>query len=256
MTAPISPGSSGGPVLNKKGEVIGVSVAVHKDLDAQSINFAIPSKYLKKLLDQSKLAKPLTQGKQTISADTYFLWGNAKHKTGNYRGAIADYTAAIRLKPDYFLAYGNRGNAKARLEQYFDAITDYDMVIKLKPDSSKAYNGRGAAKANLGQHSAAISDYDIAIRLEPDDATAYYNRGLAKANLGQHSAAIADYDIVIRLNPDDAQAYFNRGREKYLQGHTQEAKQDFFKTLELAIKAGDTDLKTKVEKFFMLEPLE
>ena len=54
MTAPISPGSSGGPVLNKKGEVIGVSVAVHRALDAQNLNFAIPSKYLKKLLAQPK----------------------------------------------------------------------------------------------------------------------------------------------------------------------------------------------------------
>ncbi len=283
MTAPISPGSSGGPVLNRKGEIIGVSVAGHRDLDAQNINFAIPSNYLKKLLDQSKLAKPLTQGKQIISAETYFLWGNAKYKTGNYLGAIADYTVVIRLKPnyvsaynnrgmgksklgqhtaaisdfdtaialkpDFFEAYGNRGNAKARLEQYFDAITDYDMVVKLKPDSSKAYNGRGAAKAELGQHSDAISDYDIAIRLEPDDAIAYYNRGLAKANLGQHSDAIADYDIVIRLNPDDAQAYYNRGREKYLLDRTQGANQDLRTALQLAIKAGDTDLKTQVEDF-------
>ena len=62
MTAPISPGSSGGPMLNRKGEVIGVSVAVHRALDAQNLNFAIPSKYLKKLLEQSKLAKPLSQG--------------------------------------------------------------------------------------------------------------------------------------------------------------------------------------------------
>ena len=51
MTAPISPGSSGGPVLNSKGEVIGISVTVHQNLDAQNLNFAIPSNYLKKLLE-------------------------------------------------------------------------------------------------------------------------------------------------------------------------------------------------------------
>ena len=75
MTAPISPGSSGGPVINRKGEVIGISFAGHQALDAQNLNFAIPSKYLKALLEQSKPAKPLSQGKHSISAETYILWG-------------------------------------------------------------------------------------------------------------------------------------------------------------------------------------
>jgi len=67
ITAPISPGSSGGPVLNARGEVIGVSFATFKV--GQNLNFAIPSRYLKTLvanLESSALApqvKPLAQTK-------------------------------------------------------------------------------------------------------------------------------------------------------------------------------------------------
>ena len=48
ITAPISKGSSGGPVLNGQGEVIGV--AMGGDLDGQNLNFAIPVNFLKELL--------------------------------------------------------------------------------------------------------------------------------------------------------------------------------------------------------------
>jgi len=59
ITAPISPGSSGGPVLNAKGEVIGVSVATFRG--GQNLNFAIPAAYLKQLLTKSGAARPLAQ---------------------------------------------------------------------------------------------------------------------------------------------------------------------------------------------------
>ena len=56
ITAAISPGSSGGPVLSGKGKVIGVSVASFRG--GQNLNFAIPSNYLTELITQVGDAKP------------------------------------------------------------------------------------------------------------------------------------------------------------------------------------------------------
>ena len=49
-TAPISPGNSGGAVLNSRGEVIGVATLSYRADYAQNLNFAVPSNYLKALL--------------------------------------------------------------------------------------------------------------------------------------------------------------------------------------------------------------
>ena len=51
MTAPISPGNSGGPVLNSDGKVIGISFATI--VNGQNLNFAIPINQLKQLITES-----------------------------------------------------------------------------------------------------------------------------------------------------------------------------------------------------------
>lgn len=48
ITAPISPGSSGGPILNAKGEVLGL--AAFYAVDGQNLNFAVPVSYIQELL--------------------------------------------------------------------------------------------------------------------------------------------------------------------------------------------------------------
>lgn len=63
ITAPISPGSSGGPVLSARGEVIGVAVATFRG--GQNLNFAIPSNYLRALADRVSTATPLPQAKSS-----------------------------------------------------------------------------------------------------------------------------------------------------------------------------------------------
>ncbi len=50
ITAPISPGSSGSPVMNRRGEVLGVAVAVHRT--GQNLNFAVPIDEVRRLLDR------------------------------------------------------------------------------------------------------------------------------------------------------------------------------------------------------------
>lgn len=49
ITAPISPGNSGGPVLNETGHVIGVSTFTYRN--SQNLNFAMPIKYIKECND-------------------------------------------------------------------------------------------------------------------------------------------------------------------------------------------------------------
>jgi uncharacterized RDD family membrane protein YckC len=53
IDAPISPGSSGGPLLDRNLDVIGVNFAYFKE--GQNLNFAIPVNYIKALLRKSKV---------------------------------------------------------------------------------------------------------------------------------------------------------------------------------------------------------
>jgi S1-C subfamily serine protease len=51
ITAPISHGSSGGPVFNIYGEVIGISTSTLSS--GQSLNFAVPASAIDALLEQA-----------------------------------------------------------------------------------------------------------------------------------------------------------------------------------------------------------
>ena len=103
ITAPISPGSSGGPVLNNTGELIGIAVStVH---DGQNLNFAIPANYLMELLDHwSSSMLP-----QVSSDDTSTLLSHGS-KYYHGQGVTQNYGEAARL----FRLAADQGSADAQ----------------------------------------------------------------------------------------------------------------------------------------------
>lgn len=188
------------------------------------------------------LAQPNAPDQMVDSADIYFYRGNAySYKAGANRldRAIADYTKAIRLKPDDPAFYVNRGNVYDGKGQHDRAIADYNVAIRLQPDLAVTYYNRGIAYAEQGKYARAITDFTEAIRLKPDLAEAYYNRGFDYYEKGQYDRAIADCTEAIRLKPDDPIAYSNRGVAYAEQGEYDRAITDFTEAIRL--KPDDPD---------------
>ena len=84
------------------------------------------------------------------TAAEMFERGNSAYRKGNLDQAIADYTKAIELDPQYAKAYYNRGNAYSAKGNLDQAIADYTQVIGLEPQSVTAYYNRGLVYSRQG----------------------------------------------------------------------------------------------------------
>jgi len=163
----------------------------------------------------------------------YVERGIANRKSGRLRPAIEDYDQAIRLKPDYAIAFFDRGNVYRDLGQAQDAIRDYSEAIRLDPNRVEAYGNRGIRYLALGIFQLALEDFSKVIEMRSRERKAYVNRGLTFGEMGQPERAIEDYDRAILLSRFEADAFNNRAAAHFALGRYDRALEDYSTAIRL-----------------------
>ena len=166
------------------------------------------------------------------NADALVNRANAYFRQGELAKAVADFTAALLVRPDA-ATFRRRGQTRMRLAATDDAIADFTEALRLDARDIEALGNRGLTYVEKGEHHQAIADYAEAIRINPRDEAMLFNRANAYFFLRDYERAIADYSEVIRLNPRQAWAVGNRGKAHALRGDATRAIADFTRFIQL-----------------------
>ncbi len=248
MSAPISPGSSGSPVVNMEGKVVGV--ASFQFLQGQNLNFAVSGKSILELKtdtpgqslsewtfnqsnQKARMAEELCRKGFSFSIDgqdqkalQYFkkatendpnnttAWyglGYCYAGKKSHNDAIQAYKQAIRTNPTKEISYFHLGNYYHKIGRYAEAIETFNQVVSINPEFEAAYFNMGIIYTKVGRFEEGRKAFQNVVRINPQAKTAYYNMGVAYTKLGRYEQAAVAYKKAIDIQPTFTTALFNLG---------------------------------------------
>lgn len=207
LSAPISPGSSGSPVINMSGNVIGV--VSFQAVKGQNLNFAVSGKGILDL-KQNETLKTLSEWTYDINKRTPRLAEELCKKgfnfsiRGEFKDALDYYKEATEKSPDDTLAWYGLGSCYDGLDKPEEAIAAYKQAVEIDPKNADAHYNLGRYYRKLGRYEDAIEAYDQAIEADPDYAAAYFDLGMLYGKLEEFENGERSFNQVLRINPDHA----------------------------------------------------
>jgi Flp pilus assembly protein TadD len=161
--------------------------------------------------------------------------GHSSEAQGDPRMVLQEALARhnIEKNPGDFEAHYNLGamlQAKGNVDA---AIAEYEAAVHLKPDDAVANNALGAALTAAGRPEQAVAFLQTALKARPDDFNAHYNLGIALASVNDFAGAEAQFRRAAELHPGDANAEANLGAALAELGHFAEAQSHFERALEI-----------------------
>ncbi len=229
ITAPISPGSSGSPVVNMFGQVIGV--ATLQAAEGQSLNFAVPSERITQLkigeLQTFATLNSETQKNKRSSAERLYSQGLGLLSRDNFAGAAVYFDKAAETDPNYAEAFYQAGFCYGMLGKHAEALRASKQAAKLRPNWSQTYINIGASSFALGQFKEAAEAYRTAAKLDESNADTQYALGLSFGKLNRTDEEILAYKRAVALKPDLANAIEKLGLAYFKQKRFADAIQSF-----------------------------
>lgn len=146
--------------------------------------------------------------------------GMSEFVSSNYDRAIALFTEALAIDPEFTLGHTSRGAAYLQQGLPEQAITDFNHAIAADNNYPKAFHLRGLARERIGDHVAAMEDFDRAIALDPAYGAAYFSRANLHVNSGNPELAAEDMEMVAHLTNANIEAFANDNniwRSRHLQ---------------------------------------
>jgi tetratricopeptide (TPR) repeat protein len=251
ITAPISPGSSGSPVVNMQGQVIGV--ATLQITGGQSVNFAIPSERISQLqsgtlLSLSDLVATTGRNKRAKAVQS-FRDGLSFLSKDDCENALPYFEKAVESDSNYAEAWAQSGFCKEKLGRHAEAIEASKKAVNLRP-SAESYFNIGLANYYLKQYRDAADGYRQSIKLDPYNAAdAYYALGLVYRDWGRPDDEIQAYKQAIRLRQDYVSAYERLG-SRYLKSKKYSEAIDVFKQISV-LKPGDANAPNSMGEAYL-----
>lgn len=278
ITASISPGSSGGALLNENGALIGISSSSIEK--GQNINFAIPIDEILKIEKISKLEdykdyellykgnEALREGRSNEAIDFYkeFLTKFPDNSNvcnivaiislsiNDYSNALKYFTKVIEIEQSntnksksilFYDTYINIATLKYSMGKYYESMEWFDKALEIGSNPSSVYDTRGWVKMQLGKYYESIQDFDTSIEYDPQQDNAYFNRAGAKTFLKDYLGALKDLNKAIEINPSKSEYYKIRGINKIMLGDKYAGCSDLSKAAEL----GDESVYNLMKQF-------
>ncbi len=145
--------------------------------------------------------------------------GSGYYAQGLLATALDEFNEAIRIDPEYAVAYVGLGLVHAALNQNEEAQSNYNRALQLDPKSSEAHNSYGTFLCAIGRIDASLDEFLLAVKnpLYQTPEIAYLNAGtcLLKKNDDKNAEIYLTHALQLKpglhqANYPLAQIYFGR----------------------------------------------